>query len=107
MTIHINDENFSQEVEQFSGVVLVDFFADWCGPCRMMAPVLDEVGGSFDGDAAVKVAKLNVDQSPDASSKYEIMSIPALILFKNGQKVDMKVGVQSKDTLIEWINANK
>lgn len=105
--MHINDENFSQEVEQFSGVVLVDFFADWCGPCRMMAPVLDEVGGEFDGNDSVKVAKLNVDQSPDISARYEIMSIPALILFKNGQKMDMKVGVQSKDTLIEWINANK
>lgn len=93
--VNVSDSSFNTEVQQ--GTVLVDFWAPWCGPCKMIAPVLEELDGEL-GDS-VKIAKLNVDDNPEAASKYSVMSIPTLIVFKDGQPVDKVVGFQSKEAL--------
>lgn len=93
--VNVTDSSFQKEVEA-SGTVLVDFWAPWCGPCKMIAPVLEELDKEVD---ALKIAKLNVDDNPESASRFGVMSIPTLILFKNGQPVDKVVGFQSKDAL--------
>lgn len=99
--IQTSDRAFRKDVLESPVPVLVDFYADWCGPCRMVAPVLEELGREL-GDRAV-FAKLNVDHNPAISSEYGIMSIPTLALFKNGQIVRKTVGVQSKAHLMSMI----
>jgi len=95
MATTLTKENFQKTVEQ--GVSLVDFWAPWCGPCRMQEPIIEELAREI-GDRAT-IAKLNVDDEPELASRYGVMSIPTLILFKDGQPVDKLVGLQSKDTL--------
>lgn len=92
--VNVSDQSFKSEVES-GGTVLVDFWAPWCGPCKMIAPVLEDL----DKDVDVKIAKVNVDDNPESASRFGVMSIPTLILFKNGQPVDKVVGFQSKDQL--------
>jgi len=92
---HISDAEFPAEVAQ--GVTLVDFWAPWCGPCRQIAPILDELAAEFQGKA--KIVKINVDDNPGVASQFGIQSIPTLLLFKNGEKVDQKVGGQPKNNL--------
>lgn len=92
--VNVSDQSFPQEVEA-AGTVLVDFWAPWCGPCKMIAPVLEELSSEID----VKIAKLNVDENPESASRFGVMSIPTLIVFKDGQPVDKVVGFQSKDAL--------
>ncbi|SDO72496.1 thioredoxin [Paenibacillus sp. yr247] len=92
---HISDATFTSEIE--AGIVLVDFWAPWCGPCKIIAPILDELSAEI-GDAA-KIVKINVDDNPESASKYNVMSIPTLLVFKDGQLVDQLVGVQSKEKL--------
>lgn len=94
--VNVSDSSFKTEVEA-SGTVLVDFWAPWCGPCKMIAPVLEELDTEV-GDQ-VKIAKLNVDDNPETASRFGVMSIPTLIVFKDGQPVDKIVGFQSKDAL--------
>lgn len=94
--VNVSDQTFNNEVES-EGVVLVDFWAPWCGPCKMIAPILEDLSGDL-GDA-VKIAKLNVDDNPESASRFGVMSIPTLILFKDGQPVDKIVGLNSKDSL--------
>ncbi len=94
--VNISDASFKAEVASH-GTVLVDFWAPWCGPCKMIAPVLEELSGEL-GDA-VKIAKVNVDDNPMSAGQYGVMSIPTLVLFKDGQAVDKVVGFQSKDQL--------
>ncbi len=101
----LDDTNFESEVLQASGPVLVDFWAPWCSPCRMIAPVVDELAGEYAG--SIKVAKLNVDEAPGAAQSYGVSSIPTLMLFKNGEVVERFVGVQPKTRLQEALNAAK
>ena len=93
----VTDESFDNEVLQSEVPVLVDFWAPWCGPCRMVAPVVDEIATQYTGQ--VKVVKINTDENPNVASKYGIRSIPTLMIFKGGQRVDLVVGAVPKTTL--------
>ncbi|KRG11486.1 thioredoxin [Lederbergia galactosidilytica] len=97
---HATDQNFASEISE--GVVLVDFWAPWCGPCKMIAPVLEELDGELNGKA--KIVKLDVDDNQETAGKYGVMSIPTLIVFKDGKEVDKTVGFQPKEALQELIN---
>jgi thioredoxin 1 len=97
--VNATDQTFATETKE--GVVLVDFWAPWCGPCRMIAPVLEEVDQEM-GDK-VKVVKVNVDENQETAGKYGIMSIPTLLVFKNGQVVDQVVGYQPKEALVQLL----
>lgn len=93
--VNVSDSSFKAEVEG-GGTVLVDFWAPWCGPCKMIAPVLEELDKEVE---ALKIAKVNVDDNPESASRFGVMSIPTLIVFKDGQPVDKVVGFQSEDAL--------
>ncbi len=93
----VTDSTFKQEVLESETPVLVDFWAPWCGPCRMVAPVVEEIAEQYDGQ--VKVVKVNTDENPSVASQYGIRSIPTLMIFKGGQRVDMVVGAVPKTTL--------
>ncbi|WP_044894562.1 thioredoxin [Bacillus alveayuensis] len=97
--VNATDQTFTTETKE--GVVLVDFWAPWCGPCRMIAPVLEEVDQEM-GDK-VKVVKVNVDENQETAGKYGIMSIPTLLVFKNGQVVDQVIGYQPKEALVQLL----
>ena len=96
--IHATNENFEEEVLKAKLPVLVDFYADWCGPCKMLAPTIDEIAQELDGK--VKVVKVNVDEADEVAANYAVMSIPTLIVFKEGQDVKKAVGVQPKEKII-------
>ncbi len=98
---HVTDQNFQNQVSG-DGPVLVDFWAPWCGPCKMIAPVLEELDQEI-GDK-LKIVKLNVDENPESAGRYGVMSIPTLMLFKNGQPVDKIVGFQPKEALLSKVN---
>ncbi len=97
----VTDSSFQQDVLGASGPVLVDFWAEWCGPCRMIAPALEELSEEL-GDR-VTVAKLNIDENPDAPAKYGVRGIPTMILFKNGEPAATKVGAAPKSALQGWL----
>ncbi|MGB0935703.1 MAG: thioredoxin [Alphaproteobacteria bacterium] len=99
------EATFSDEVTAKKGLVLVDFWAEWCGPCKMITPLLEEMAQEL-GDT-VSIVKVNIDENPTPPTEYGVRSIPTLMLFKDGEVVDTKVGVQPKATLVDWINSNK
>jgi thioredoxin 1 len=100
-----DDKNFDSEVLQANGPVLVDFWAPWCGPCRQIAPVIEQLAGENSG--SIKIGKLNVDNAPNSAQSYGVSSIPTLMIFKDGEVVERFVGVQPKSRLQEAINAVK
>jgi thioredoxin 1 len=102
-TVTLDDSNFDKEVTQSAQPVLVDFWAEWCGPCKMIAPLLDEIAKEKAG--SVKVAKVNVDENQSLSMKYNVRAIPALLFFKNGQLRDQIVGMTSKKDLLGRLEA--
>ena len=102
--VHVNDANFDNEVLQSATPVLVDYWAEWCGPCKMIAPILEDVARDYSGK--LKIAKLNIDDNQATPPKYGIRGIPTLMLFKNGNVEATKVGALSKTQLAAFIDAN-
>lgn len=102
--IMLNDESFEKEVLQVDMPVLIDFWAEWCGPCKMIAPVLEEVAGEYVGK--VKIGKLNIDENNSTPVKYGVRGIPTLILFKGGEAVATKVGALTKSQLTAFLDEN-
>ena len=100
--VHISDDSFEEEVLKSDLPVIVDFWAEWCGPCKMIAPILEEVAAEHDGK--IKVAKMDVDAHPRVASQYRIMSIPTLLFFKDGELVDQVIGAIPKAQLINYVS---
>lgn len=105
MAFQFTDANFKQEALESNIPVLVDFYADWCGPCKMMAPVVSELADEYQG--VFKIGKLNVDNDPNTAEQYRVMSIPTMIIFKNGAAVDTVVGAVPKKVLQDKLDAHK
>ena len=101
--VNLNLNNFNEEITNTDTLVLVDFYANWCGPCKMLSPVLEELENS----RGVKVVKVDVDKNEEVARNYGVMSIPTLIMFKNGELVDKKVGYMSIELLSDWINEKR
>ena len=99
----VTDASFDEDVLKSNDAVLVDFWAEWCGPCRMIAPVLDEIATEMAGK--LKIVKLNVDENPATAAKYGVMSIPTLMLFKNGELASRQVGAAPKAKLVQWVHS--
>jgi thioredoxin 1 len=102
--VHVTDDSFEDEVLNSNEPVLVDYWADWCGPCKMIAPVLDEIASEYAG--RIKVAKLNIDENPNTPPRYGIRGIPTLMLFRQGEVEATKVGAVSKSQLTAFIDSN-
>ncbi len=102
-TVKVDKSNFQSQVLQSKEPVVVDFWAEWCGPCRMIAPALEELSTQYNGK--VKVAKLNVDENPELAAQFGVRSIPTLMMFKAGQVADIKVGAAPKTALAGWFDA--
>ena len=103
VALQLTEKNFENEVSKSALPVLVDFWAEWCGPCRMVGPIIDEIAHDLEGK--LKVAKINVDNEQELAARFNIMSIPTILLFKNGEPVEQIVGAMSKDQLLKKINA--
>jgi len=103
-SIIINDNNFEQEVLKSESLTLVDFWAEWCGPCKMIGPALEEISEEMKNE--IRITKLNIDENPSTPQKYGVRGIPTLLLFKNGEVVAEKIGALSKTKLTEWISEN-
>ncbi len=103
-TIKITDDNFETEVLKSAKPTIVDFFADWCGPCKQIAPVLEEISDELKDK--IKIAKHDIDNEPNTPTKYGVKGIPTMLLFKNGELKSTKVGATTKSNIIAWINEN-
>lgn len=104
MPKQVTDSSFQQDVLGASGPVVVDFWAEWCGPCKQIAPALEEISAEM-GDK-ITIAKINIDDNPETPSNYGVRGIPTLMLFKNGEVADTKVGALPKSQLVQWIEQN-
>ena len=102
--INITDEEFEDSILKNSGVCLVDFWAEWCGPCKQISPILEEIAS--EENYAITIAKINIDENPRIATDYGIRSIPTMLLFSNGELKDTKVGVLPKQELNDWIKSN-
>jgi thioredoxin 1 len=102
-TVKIDSSNFRAEVLESAKPVVVDFWAEWCGPCKMIAPSLEEISNEM---ADVQIAKLNIDENPDLAAQYGVRSIPTLMIFKNGEHADTMIGAAAKSKLADWIKSN-
>ncbi len=102
MTTHLTDDEFESTIANAKGAILVDFWAEWCGPCKQLSPILDEI--SKDMGDKVTIAKVNIDDNPESPQKYGVRGIPTLILFKDGKPVATKVGSMPKSQLVDWLN---
>lgn len=102
-TLHISDNDFEKDVLKSDAPVLVDFWAEWCGPCKQIGPLLDEL--AVEKSDKIKIAKVNIDQNPDTPQKYGVRGIPTMIIFKGGQPVATKVGSLPKSKIAEWIDS--
>jgi thioredoxin 1 len=98
----VNDDSFDGDVLKASGPVLVDFWAEWCGPCRQIAPALDEIATEREG--AIQIVKLNIDDSPVTTGRYGVRGIPTMMIFKDGKVVSRKMGAMPKSKILEWID---
>jgi len=103
-TMKVDKNNFEADVLNSSEPVVVDFWAEWCGPCKMIAPALEEIAQEMGGK--VKIAKLNIDENPELAAQFGVRSIPTLMMFKSGEVADMKVGAAPKTALSSWISGN-
>lgn len=99
--LEINNDNFNEEVNENKDTLIVDFWAEWCGPCKLLSPIIEELANEFEGK--IYFAKVNLDNNQDLAMKFSIRSIPTLLLFKKGQLKDTKVGLLSKNDLKDWI----
>ncbi|KZE25956.1 thioredoxin [Crenobacter luteus] len=104
LILHVTDDSFEQDVLKADGPVLVDYWAEWCGPCKMIAPILDEVAKEYEG--RLKIVKLNIDQNELTPPKFGIRGIPTLMLFKNGEVAATKVGALAKGQLVQFIDSH-
>jgi thioredoxin 1 len=102
-TIHVSDDSFESDVLKGDGAILVDFWAEWCGPCKMIAPALEEIAKEMDG--RVTVAKMNIDENPLTPQKYGVRGIPTLMVFRDGQVAATKVGAMAKNQLQDWVES--
>ena len=102
-SVNVKDSDFEGEVLNAEGPVMVDFWAEWCGPCKAMSPLVDEIAGEM--GEKLKVVKVNIDESPEAPTKFGVRGIPTFMIFKGGQVVDTRVGGMSKSQLTEWVEA--
>jgi thioredoxin 1 len=102
-SVNVSDDSFENEVLKAEEPVMVDFWAEWCGPCKALSPIVDEVAGEVAGK--VKVVKVNIDENPNAPTKYGVRGIPTLMVFKGGELVDTKVGGMSKSQLSDWLSS--
>ena len=103
-TIKISDDTFENEVITKGKPIIVDFWAEWCGPCKQIGPVLEDLSDEY--KEKITIGKLDVDENPEIASKYQIRGIPTMMLFNNGTLIDTKVGMSSKSDLIQWIDNN-
>ena len=101
-TVKVTDSDFDAAVLKADGPVLVDFWAEWCGPCKQIAPALDQISEELSGN--LTIAKVNIDDSPTTPSRYGVRGVPTLMLFKDGQMASMKVGAMPKSKIVEWLN---